>query len=794
MLVTFPSVSVDPEPLGSPSVLGRNLAFSWNPTVPSVIEGFAGTRCGDLRDGYVSGVSWSSSTSDRSRALGVFVIALLAASLHAATERSFRFGKGVRLHDLHRVSDGGIVAVGWAANLDWVPKETAVKSLSATAIRSRDTSGQGIVLRWSPGLDTLQWVAAFPRGTVGPLRRIRSNGSRGAGLDSLFVSGDRTVADPLDDGFFLASLAGGASPQASPSVAWSFDVSCPPRRAGGRQGVSQYKTVQAWDVDPKSSVWVARGAEADFDSAEVIRLDARGRLTLVEEWESHVTSSGKVWRGRPSQFTGSGARQDTLLYSRLFLKATDAQSPRSRQRVVVSGGNRTVLDADRSQAWFSNGVGELQRGAKPLDLFFPGPCQEFYPSASVLFADSVRCPNGKGWTGASVSSRATARIGGLVVERESMRWALALTWNGLAADGSPLDIPTVMAFDSEGKSLWWSRLRSDAASDSGSVKVSASLSELGSMGVGLNPTTTGPILVVNARARRSEAFWSPDLAAKGAGWRRSLAGLPAQGQEAAWLGVLTLVDGELVASTWIADPAANSAGEVLADPFFRGWPRPGSSGEILGSTQCSRLSLDAKGRILTSCLGERPLTTPGVSRAVPPPGQAGPSGWNVLTLWNPSLQVPEWAASVEGNRSADDSGTGLRVDAHLLLEDGGVVVLGAPTRSSFRLSAIAAPSWADDSGDVVVQVIAAPSQVGVQRSPAPRSRPFLRSVAGGVRVEGAAGQGGDCQWMDASGRTGPTAPLRDGEALLELPPGQGMLWIRVRTRDGLWILPYPRLR
>jgi hypothetical protein len=762
--------------------------------VPSVIEGFSGRVLVGDHDGYVSRVSWSSPQSDRFRTLGVFLIAILAASLHATTERSFRFGKGVRLHDLHRVSDGGIVAVGWATNLDWVPKGIVVKNLSAEGIRSKDSTGQAILLRWSPELDTVHWVAAFPRGTVGPLRRIRSNGSRGAGLDSLFLSGDRTVANPLDDGYFLVSLAGGASPKASPSVAWSFDVACPPRRAGGRQGVSQYKTVQAWDVDPKSNVWLARGAEADFDSAEVIRLDARGRLTLVEEWESHVTSSGRVWRGRPSLFTGSGGKLDTLRYSRLFLKATDAQSPRSRQRVVVSGGSRTVLDVDRSQSWFTNGAGELQRGANPLDLYFPGPCQEFYTSASILFADSVRCPTGRGWSGASVSSRATARIGGLVVERESMRWALALTWNGLAADGSPLDIPTVMAFDSEGKSLWWSRLRSDAASDSGSVNVAASLSELGSMGVGLNPTTTGPILVVNARARRSEAFWSPELATKGAGWRRSLAGLPSQGQEAAWMGVLTLVDGELLASTWIADPAASSGGTPFADSFFRGWPRPGSSGEILGSTQCSKPTLDAKGRILTSCLGERPLTTPGVTRSVPTPGQAGPSGWNVLTLWNPSLQQPEWAAAVDGSRTTDDSGTALRVDAHLLLPDGGVVVVGGPTRSSSRFSTIAPPKWGGADGDVVVQVVAAPAQVGVERTSPRRPAPTLRRGPSGVRILVSGGKDGSCEWIDASGRSGPPTAVRRGEAELELPTGRGMFWIRIRTEGDLWILPYPRLR
>lgn len=732
--------------------------------------------------------------SDRFRAFGYLIVAVMAASVDAATEMSFLFGKGVRLDDLHRVSDGGIVAVGWAESLDWVPAGTVRHSLLAPRVASRDTSGQGIVLRWSAGLDTLQWIATFPRGSVGPLRRVRSNGSSGTSLDSLFVSGDRTVSDPSSDGYFLASLAGGASANAVPTVAWTFDVACPPRRAGGRQGVSQYKSVQAWDVDPKSSVWLARGAESDFDSAEVVRLDAKGRLTLVEEWESHVTSSGRVWRGRPSVFTGIGGQRDTLLYSRLFLKATDAQAPRSRQRVVVSGGTKTVLDLDRSGMWFANGAGELQRGAQPLDALFPGPCQEFYPSATQLFADSVRCPSGKGWSGLSASSRATARIGGLIVERESMRWALALTWNGLASDGSPLDIPTVMAFDSEGKSLWWSRLRSDAASDSGSVEVSANLSEISTMGVGLNPATTGPIIVLGARARSTEAFWNPQLAAKGAGWRSSLHGIAQEGMEGTWLGVLTLVNGEFLASTWIADPSQASGGAKLADPFFRGWPRPGSDGEVLGSTACSRLSLDSQGRILTSCLGERPLTTPGVSRSVPPPGQAGPSGWNVATLWNASLQKPEWASAIDGNRVEGDSGTSLKIQAQLLLPDGGVVLVGHPSRSSFRLSKVNAPTWASDDGDAMVQVLAQPSQVGVERTAQRLRAPQLRRISEGVRVRLPSASAGTCRWVDASGRVGPPTEFSDGEATLALPAVAGMIWIRVESPEGRWILAGPPLR
>lgn len=719
---------------------------------------------------------------------GWFVVA------QGMSERTLRFGPGVRINALHRGSDGSLLGAGWATNLDWIPAGTARKSLQATRVESRDTSGQAILVKWSADLDSILWVAAFPKGTVGPLRKLRASGSSAPLLDSIWLSGDRTVSDPLRDGYFVASLASGASN--SPSVAWTFDVLCPPRRAGGRQGASQYKTVQAWDVDPKSSVWIARGAEADFDSAEVVRLDAHGKLTLVEEWSSHVTSRGRVWRGRPSSYTSLAGQTDTLLYSRLLLKSTEAQSPRSRQRFLASGGVATAVDSDQTQLWTSNGAGGLMRGSQPLDILFSGPCREYYHDLAVQFPDSTRCPSGRGWSGLAASSRATARIGGLIVERESMRWAVGLTWNALGADGSPLDIPTVMAFDSEGKSLWWSRLRDDALRDSSPKPMAGSLSEIDAMGVGLNQSTTGPVLVVGARAREAGAFWAPGLASKGAGWRSSLDGLPDQGQEASWLGVLTLVDGQFLSSTWQAAPAAGSTGAPLADPFYRGWPTPGTSGEILGSTRCPRVDLDASGNILTVCRGDRPLTTPGARGAVAPPGQPGPTGWSVVGSWEPTLKSPLWATALDGERIAGDSGAGLQIDDQLVLPDGGVLAVGHPLRAGFRLASLSAPGWSSSTnGDVVLAVVPARARTGASPHPT-RIGAIPRLLRSGdlVRVRTFRPEAGTCSWVGPSGREGDRVALVGGEAVLRLPEGSGIRFLRIHQGGMTWVLPCPVLR
>lgn len=711
-----------------------------------------------------------------------------------AAARVFRMGPGLRINALHLMSDGSILGAGWTRDLRWVPAGVRVAELSPGSIVSKDTTGRAVLVRWSASLDTILWVAAFPKGSVGPLRRIRSSELPGSTTGMLFISGDRTVSDPLKDGYFLAKIQGHLDRGSLPSLVWTRDVVCPPRRAGGYQGSSQYKTVQAWDVDNTGRVFLAGGAEADYDSAEVVRLNAEGRLDLVAEFRSHVTTKGRVWRGSPSEFDSRTGWGDTLVYSRLFLKSTDPQGPRSKRRYLVTAGKASPMGEDSSMMWTIDSAGGLRRGNNPLDILFPGPCREYYSDAGVFFPDSVRCPTGRGWSGLSASSRATARIGGIVVDRRTNRWALGVTWNALAQDGSSLDMPVVTVYESEGKLLWWSRLRSDADRDTVPNSALASLSEIQSLAVGQTERTTGQTLVVQARARSAESFWTPERGRLGPGWRLGVDGLQGNGAEGTWLGKLTLVNGGFLAATWQVAADANSGGSRLG-AFFGGWPVPGSAGEVLASTRChARVGTDDAGPVQTICQGARPLTTAGAFQAVPAPGAAGATDWNVLTVWTSALDQPKWATAFDGERKVGDAGIAIEIDDHIPLADGGALVVGHVLRSSVHVPLFDPPSWGDSLGDVVVGRMSLPSKVGLNGVAARRSTPELVYQGGKLRVEVPGDGDGYCRWIDLSGRKGGVAPLRDGKALLDPPRGEGIVFLEVRRGYRGWVLRTPIVR
>lgn len=748
-----------------------------------------------LSDKYVSAVSWSSMNSLVRHSL--MAISLLCGMVGAAdvAQKVFRMGVGLRINALHRMSDGSILGAGWSRDLDWIPSGVKTVELSATGIDSRDTSGRGVLVRWSEGLDSILWVAAFPAGTTGPLRRIRSSEKPGDPTGLLLVSGDRTVRDPRRDGYFIARIQGHLARSEMPSVVWTFDAICPPRRAGGYRGTSQYKTVQAWDVANDGWVLLARGSEADVDSAEVVRLNIAGKLDLFEQLRSHITAKGRVWNGIPSEFDSRTDLDDTLRYSRLFLKSTSYQGPRSSLRVLVSGGAQVVLDSNFSAVWTTDSAGGLRRGQNPLDILFPGPCREYYHDPGWLFPDSVVCPAGRGWSGLSASSRATARIGGLVVDRRTDRWALGVTWNALSSDGSLLDIPVVSVYQSDGVLLWWSRLRSDADRDTVPNQVLASLAEIQSLSVGQTEHTTGQTLVVQARARDDKAFWSPEEGRLGAGWRRNLAGMSGYGGESSWLGKLTFVNGGFLAATWQAAADSSSGGLPLADAIFQGWPTPGSAGEILSNTSCqARITTDESGMVRTVCRGSRPMATKGAFLSPPPPGAAGAIDWNVLTVWNSGLSQPSWASAFDGGRVAGDAGIGVEIDDHAPSSEGNIVVVGHVVRDSIELPAIDPPSWASEKGDVVLGLLVRPQQVGVNKR-------NLREQGATLRADGrrllldVPGKGpGECCWIDVSGSRSAAIPLAEGGLVLERPSGTGVRFLLVRRGERQWTLGVPLLR
>lgn len=703
----------------------------------------------------------------------------------ATPVRAFAFGPGVEIHAALPLSDGGVLLGGWARDLAWVPSGVPVAELEAGASNSADT-GYALLVRLSSDLGEIVQVAHFPQGTVGAVRRLRSTEQPGAATGTIFLSGDRTPTDSLQDGYYLARLAGdlAASTPVAPTTAWIRDLAAPPRRASGRRYPSSFKTHQVWDVDVLGRVVAGRGADADVDSAELVRFDSTGALDQVPQWVSHPTLSGKVWHGNTGAFaTTPDAVGDSIRYSRVWLRSGDGQGLRSLRRRKADG---TWLDADSSQAWSDDGDGGLQQGAWPEDALASGPCVLHWSSTSGGFGDSVVCPEGSGPGGLRFSSRRTARVGGIVFDRRKALWFVALSWQALAPDGSPVEEPALLCFETEGRLVWWRRLRREADADGLVVAGGASFARPDAVEVDYGRTDLEPTVLVLGHARSDTAFWSGGLDGGIAGGLRPH--LPAQDTlpTAAWIARLSQADGTLEDLTWIADPAAASQTESV-ESDWNGWLAPGDGGETLGGTTCEAgLAPDSLGRVLLPCRGERPLLPDGAEDTPPAPGAAASDTLASLRLWSRSLEAIEngWLPGYD----ADSSLAPPQVEAVAWLKDGRAFVAGSGASGSTL--AVDAPSWADVQGEAWVALYAPAPTLGVSAS-AGRDGGFalrLRRIGAGWRLEWTGSGEARVQVVDARGR------LREGGSARgswTLEPAREMLWVRVRTAEGARTMAIP---
>ena len=141
-----------------------------------------------------------------------------------------------------------------------------------------------------------------------------------------------------------------------------------------------------------------------------------------------------------------------------------------------------------------------------------------------------------------------------------------------------------------------------------------------------------------------------------------------------------------------------------------------------------------------------------------------------------------------------DQGLGVAIDDHIPLSDGGELVVGHVLRSSVKVGSIAAPGWADSTGDVVVGRLLRPAKV--EGTPRPRNSATPRLVPRSGRWSlHVPGEGeGWCRWVEPSGRLGASIPLVDGEAMLARPSSAGLRHLQVERGGMRWILAVPSVR
>ncbi len=591
-------------------------------------------------------------------------------------------GSRTRFNDVAQLSDGSLLIAGQARSLEWLPPSTALREIPITA-RSASAESVAFLLRVSARGEEILEAVHFPLGSVRDVFRIRTTEVPGEPTGAIYISGSRDTARAEDDGYYLARLDGNFVSSPVRGLEWSRDISAEPRRASGFTGTSAYKAIQPWDVGSDGRVIYGRGAEYDFDWAQLAALNADGSDAVVPRWPVHWLDSGDEFRG----------------------DAGDAPSAAVRSGVALKAGRAGSLRSTSAEDFAelrSDGNGRTDRpGRFPDDYFFSGPCLD-------------SCPGGPGYTGYRTSDKPTQRLGGVAIDRRSGVMVFGTSTQSVLPGGNPDFEPAVIAMNPDGSLLWWNRLYEETdANSSPDQYVDA---------VAIDHARDRVVVLARAHGNNVVNLWRGDQIASrpdARGFQNQFTGTRGN-IHISWLGAFALASGELDASTYVAELAEGLSGGVNAfdddHPTLAGQPDPNSGWADLNTTRCrSRLHVDADGRPTIVCTGRRTITTANAYQQMEPVG-GGAGTWNqFVRRYRADLSALDYSTLITGewNRETGDGGGNTFLESALAVP-GGIVAVGrheadetdgAAAGTAIPVTA-SNPAWTRDAPEGVTAIVA----------------------------------------------------------------------------------------
>jgi hypothetical protein len=519
-----------------------------------------------------------------------------------------------KLNAVHRLSDGTFLLGGASDNTDWIPAGTETIELGTGGMNSSADGQVAFLAHVSADLTEVLRVVHFPQGTAADVFRIRSTEVPGTATGDIYISGNREVGDTSQMGYYIAKLDGNFVDAVPTDVAWSRDIVCEPRRASGFKGVSAFQEIQPWDVGSDGKVVYGRGAEYDFDWADIRRLTADGEPDVVNHWPAHWHADGEFY-GPADTFDG------TINESAVVLKAGRMGSLRSKTQEDYE------LVAD-------DGNGETRQGAFPDDYYFSGPC---------VPGD---CPGGPGYTGYRTSDKPTQRLGGIAIDRRTGDIYFGYSTQSKLPGGNPDFEPALVAMEADGELKWWSRLYTETDQNSSPDQYVD--------GVAIDYAGDKVVVLARAHGNNTYNLWNgADIAANPdfTGFQRQFTGTNGN-IHISWLGKLALADGTLTNATYVAElneGAREDAPTFGADkPHLEGQPNPNAGWQDLNTTRCNRVRVDLDGRVYVSCRGRRTITTNDAFQKMPGVGE-GIGQWNrFVRAYNADLSDIVYSTLVTG--------------------------------------------------------------------------------------------------------------------------------------------------
>lgn len=227
-----------------------------------------------------------------------------------------------------------------------------------------------------------------------------------------------------------------------------------------------------------------------------------------------------------------------------------------------------------------------------------------------------------------------------------------MNFKSVAANGSPDFEPAVVAMDAMGSLRWWSRLYHEVTPSGDTVN---SIPDQYVDALAIDYASDQLVVAARAHGNNVENLWEGDEIAANPnanGFQNRFTGTNGNIHQS-WLGKLSLGDGNLRHSTYVAELAegTGSLGSPHPDPNLDGWPDPNTGWPDVNTTRTARnnLKVSSKGDVCLLGVGRRTITTANAYQKMVKPYFGGKSCWNSFTrVYDADLSVPLYASLIVG--------------------------------------------------------------------------------------------------------------------------------------------------
>jgi hypothetical protein len=554
--------------------------------------------------------------------IGIIIIFLSIISLSAQTNLVTYAGNGGKetFYDVMQITDGTILVCGYADDLNWIPSGVLKTELTfnGSIPNSLGANRFGIILHLSSDLHSILDVVHFPQGAVEDIRFMKTNSQPYTPTGDLYISCNTSDSDPNSGGYILAKLNNNFINGIPTSLSWLNVV-------WAKSGPKDY---HPWDVTSDGRVFYISGEAYGYDWSAVYCLNTDGRRSIVNNWRTHWLKNGSEWKGTPASTNPFGII-DSVDYSAIVLKTWGRCDLRSW---TITDYNTTLADEN----------GGLKKGRWPVDVLFDGPCDPANPTAVS-----------PGYTGYSAASCCPVYGGeSISIDKRSNKVYIGMNFKSVAANGSPDFEPAVIAMDSSGLLLWWSRLYHEITPAGDTVN---SIPDQYIDALAIDYANNKLVVGARCHGNNVENFWEGNTIASDSnayGFQNNFTGTNGN-IHISWIGKLDLNNGSLSNATYMAELAegTGSLGSPHPDPNLDGWPNPNTGWPDVNTTRIAKNSIKvtSNGDVCLLAVGRRTITTSNAYQKMVKPNNGGFSCWNsFVRVYDSQFHIPKYSSLVVG--------------------------------------------------------------------------------------------------------------------------------------------------